>query len=279
MESINPQNSSFYYSPCGHSNGEVVCDGVPLEAIQKAFKRSSSPKLLSVKLILQPGIFSETVIPEDIFATTQILDIRIDYPFGSCCDTKLQVDAGAFRATKSYTNTFHIDGIECALLDLDFLSGFDQLTSLSFHNIQNIQHCLPSLPPLPRLTTLQLKFCTGINQLNIFPTLTNGLKDFQFSGDVNVIDRMYNDETVDRVMDWILLSCANSLERITIDTMKKVTRVPHKIPSFKALKQLQLYENNISTIKSGAFSFSVPVSELSLNGNGIKEIEPGAFQG
>jgi len=61
--------------------------------------------------------------------------------------------------------------------------------------------------------------------------------------------------------------------------MNQVTRVPHKIASFKALRKVWLHHNRISTIKSGAFSFSVPVSLLNIKDNGIKEIEPGAFQG
>jgi len=61
--------------------------------------------------------------------------------------------------------------------------------------------------------------------------------------------------------------------------IQHVNQVPPKLPSFKVLKHLNLYRNNISTIKPGAFSFSAPVSILDLDGNEINEIEPGAFQG
>jgi len=118
-----------------------------------------------------------------------------------------------------------------------------------------------------------------MNRLNIFPTLTNGLGIFRFFGDIHNKDKAYNDETVDRVMDWLLLSSSETLEEMKIAYMNQVTRVPLKIESFKALRRLWLYENSISTIKSGAFSFSVPVSELNIRGNGIRGIEPGAFQG
>jgi len=190
----------------------------------------------------------------------------------------LQIDCNAFRSTKSYTTNFKINRIDCTLLDLGFLSGFDKLTKLVFGNINNIQHCLPSLPPLLRLTTLEILYCTGMNELNIFPTLTNELKDAKFFGSKDK-DEAYNDDTVDRLMDWLLLSSANTLEEMTIVKMNQVTRAPHKISSFKALIKLWLNDNNISSIKSGAFSFSVPVSVLNIKGNGIKEIEPGTFQG
>jgi len=270
---------AFDYKPCNHSNGNVVCDKFPLKEVQKAFKRSSFPRPASVKLILQPYISNERFIPEDIFGTKQILDISIRYPKSSCCDNKLQVDANAFRSTKSFTNNFTIGRFDCTLLDLKFLSGFDKLTQLYLHNIYNIHNCLPSLPPLPRLVTFFLKYCTGMNNLNIFPSLTNGLEKVRFYSTVTNIHTHYNDEIVDRIINWLLLSSANTLEEMTIINMDQMTRVPHKIPSFKALKNVWLQDNRISTIKSGSFSFSVPVSLLNIQGNRIREIEPGAFQG
>ncbi len=234
--------------------------------------------LLLVKLILQPGIISETVIPGDVFGTKRILQIMIEYPLDSCCDNKLQVDANTFLSTKSYTNNFTIGIIDCTLLDLGFLSGFEKLIHLNLWSIYKIHHCFPKLPPLPRLTSLHFEFCSGMNELNIFPTLTNELKDAKFFGSKDK-DEAYNDDTVDRLMDWLLLSSANTLEEMTIVKMNQVTRAPHKISSFKALRKLWLFSHNISTIKSGAFSFSVPVSLLNIQGNRIREIEPGAFQG
>jgi len=277
-ESINPQKPSFDYSPCDYSDGNVVCDKVPLEEVQKAFKRTLFPMLLLVKLILQPGIISETVIPGDVFGTKRILQIMIEYPLDSCCDNKLQVDANTFLSTKSYTNNFTIGIIDCTLLDLGFLSGFEKLIHLNLWSIYKIHHCFPKLPPLPRLTSLHFEFCSGMNELNIFPTLTNGLQVVKFFGSEDK-DKTYNDATVDRLIDWLLISSATTLEEMVIAKMNQVTRVPHQIKSLKALKTLWLHENKISIIKSGAFSFSVPVSVLGIIDNGIKEIEPGAFQG
>ena len=101
FKTINP---SFDYRPCNNSNGTVVCYKSSLEEVQKAFKRSSFPRAASLILTLQPYISSETFIPEDVFGTKQILDIDIEYPLGSCCHNKLQVDANAFRSTKSFTD-------------------------------------------------------------------------------------------------------------------------------------------------------------------------------
>jgi len=244
------------------------------------FNRTSFPRQASVKLTLQPFIFSETFIPEDVFGTKRILDIWIEYPYGTFMNRSLslQVDADAFRSTKIYTKNFTIYGIDCTLLDLSFLSGFNQLTKLVLGNINNIQHCLSSLPPLPHLIKLEVVYCSGMNELYILPTLTNGLMTVKFHGSEDK-DEAYNNDTVDRIMDWLLLSSANTLKEMGIAYMNQVTRVPHQISSFKALRKLWLHDNNISSIKSEAFSFSVPVSLLSIHRNGIKKIEPGAFQG
>jgi len=282
VESINPTNPSLDYAPCSHSNGDVVCDQVPLEDVQRVFNQTSSPRLASIKLTLQPYIFSETFIPEDVFGSKRILDILIQFPNEAKVNRSLslEVDPNAFRSTKSYTEIIRIYYIDCTLLDLGFLSGFDKLTLLDFGNIYNIQHCLPTLPPLPRLTTLYIAFCTGMNELNSLPTLINGLKVFDFKGDVHDIHKSYNDKIVDQIMDWLLLWSANTLEDLSVTYMNQVTRVPHKISSLESLRRVWLHSNNIPTIKSGELSFSSPVvSFLDISRNGIKEIEPSAFQG
>ena len=122
-------------------------------------------------------------------------------------------------------------------------------------------HSLPPLPLLNRLDVLQSK---GMNQLSKFPNLTNGLIKAKFGGGENDAQYSLNNEATNRIIDWLLLSSTNTLEEIIFVNMTKLTRVPHKISSFKALKELWLYGNNISSIKSGAFSFSVPVSTLSI---------------
>jgi len=166
------------------------------------------------------------------------------------------------------------------LLDFHFLTGFDKLFQLILINVWNIQFCLPSLPSLPRLSVFRIVYCSGLNEFYNFPVLTNGLKDFQLYGFENdVSERIFSDETVDRILDWILLSSLNTLEELRIVNSTQVTQVPRQIPSFKALTKLWLYSNNISTIKKDAFHFAAPVSVLYIKDNGIKVIEPNSFQG
>jgi len=252
--------------------------------VQKVFRQTTNlPTLTSFHFILQPYIFKETIIPEDILGSTRTLKLSVKYAcscsFGNS-SLILQVDSKAFQSTRNYTKTFEADTIDCSLLDLNFLSGFDQLNELLFLNIWNIEYCFPGLPSLPNLKFLTAKYCAGFNELYSFPPLTNGLTRVEFMGFENSSpDRLVNDETVDRIMKWLLISSENTLEYLTIIYMKQVTKVPSHIPSFKALQKLYLYYNNISTIEPGELAFSTPVLTLSIFGNGIREIKPGAFQG
>jgi len=273
--------SSFDSAPCSIFDGGVVCDQVSLKEVQRMFNRTSFLRLDSVKLVLKPNLVNKKSIPKDVFGKKQTANIWIEYPteVNVNLSLSLKVDPNAFRSTKPFTEIFTINHIDCNVLDLEFFTGFDKLTNLTFQNIHDIQHCLPSLPPFSRLTSLNIKYCTGLNELNVLPSLKNGLKTVKFRGSIYDTHKTINDTTVGRIMDWLLLSSANTLQVLEIMYMNQVTRVPDKIASFKALRTLRLHDNSISVVKSGAFSFSVPVSLLNIQGNGIKEIEPGAFRG
>jgi len=80
-------------------------------------------------------------------------------------------------------------------------------------------------------------------------------------------------------MDWLLISSSNTLLEMELTGMKRMSKVPHQFKSFKYLRRLFVYNNLISTLKTGDFSFSVPVLKLTMGGNSMNSIEPGAFQG
>ncbi len=285
---INSTNQAQDFNPCiSYSDGKVYCIEIPIKKIKEVFSRNSFPKRLeSVELILQPYTFDEGTIPENVFGSTKVFEILIEHS-NSCCDKKIEVNVNAFQSTKGYTNKLKISKLDCTLMDLSFLLGFGKLANLVFSYIDNIQDCFPGLPLLPRLTTLTFEFCSGIKEIQQFPTLKNGLKIIKFENyqppyePSNFVsdDKVLNDLTVERIMDWLLLSSTNTLEDITITDMRQVTRVPHQIPQFKVLRNLWLQKNAISTIKNETFSLHVPVGILDVYGNGIRKIEPGAFHG
>ena len=237
----------------------------------------------SIKLTLQPFNLTETFLPQDLLGRKRTLELWIEFPDMIAVlngSLRVQIDSKVFRSTKSYTKTLKLNSIDCFLLNFNFISDFDQLNELYLTNIWNIQMCFPTLPSLPSLTTLVIGYSSGLNELYSFPFLINGLKNFDLLGFENYPpESSLTDETVGRVVDWLLISSENTLEEIRIVNMNRVTRVPRQISSFKALRKLWLHNNNISTIKSGELYFTAPVSLLDIKQNGIKEIEAAAFQG
>ena len=142
--------------------------------------------------------------------------------------------------------------------------------------MQNVHHSLPTLPSdLPNLQLLDFQGCSGLRELTNFPNLTNGLTFFSLKAVSEILD----DETLSKMLDWVLLSSSNTLEYLRIEESNSITQVPQHISSFKALKSLIFRYNNVSTIKTGLFNLTAPVTYLHLHANGIKFIEPGAFHG
>jgi len=240
--------------------------------IAKIFQRTVKPSFDLIDLTLSS---IDRFIPRDIFfdkRTTQLI-IR------STQSTSLEIDEEAFRSTKQYTKNLILNRIECSLLNLNFLSGFEKLTKLTFANIDNIHNCLPTLPSLRNLIKLEIDNCVGMHQLYNFPKLTNGLESVQLFGRENYFDELWDDATISRVTDWLLDSSANTLKELQFEDLKQMTKIPHQISSFKSLNKLWMFNTNISSIRAGTIVFAVPVSVLGIEASGLKEIEPGAIQG
>ncbi len=265
---------------CEYSKGIINCELVSIEDIQNFFSRSTANTLEKVGLIIQP---SDNFLPEDLISNNvRVADLIFGYSQASWIDgesgpTKLKVHPDAFRSSKNYTQKIDLNDFDCSELNLSFLSGFDQLKNLTFSNVLNMQHCLPSLPPIPNLILLDFQRCSGLGEVTSFPKLTNGLILFGFSP--IPMDESSNDQTISRILDWILLSSSSTLQFLKHEDNKYLTRVPDQIPSFIALKSLILRRNNISIIKTGSLAFPSPLTWLNLYGNGIETIEQGALQG
>lgn len=260
-----------------------MCNKVPIEEVQAIFRRTSPLTLDSIRLNLTPD--SDKIVPADIFGNKRADILRIQYSAVKGRDTsnslRLQVDPNAFRFTKNYTTKFMLDTLDCSALDFRFLSEFTQLTNLTIYRMENMALCLQNLTKLPQtLTNLEISYPNGMNELTSLPTLTNGLKVSYFWGfPLSDPTRKWNVEVMDKILDWVLNSSADTLHSLSFCRMNLLTEVPSQIVSFKALNKVWLKYNKLSTIKIGSFSFKVPVARLDLIGNGITEIESGAFQG
>lgn len=257
--------------------GDVSCNLVPIGEILEIFDRVARTTFDTITLIIRK---TEKVIPADLLSNKRAEKLVIDFERIDNSQQQLKkVSPDAFRATQNYTKHIELISIDHSQLDLGWLSGFVQLTTLSFTWNLNLYNSFPTLPPLPSLTILDFYQCrTGFKNIEEFPTLINGLQFFEF------YPTSEEDEgSLNRVLDWLLLSSAETLEYLKINSVTNLTRIPPQISSFKALKFFNYNNDHAQPIimKAGALTFSVPVTNLRLSANGvtIDELEPGAFQG
>lgn len=260
----------------------MVCDRVSIEEIQTAFRQTSPVTLDLIKLILRP--FNDKFIPADIFGNKKTDALRIQYAFDSGVlenSLNLQVDSNAFRFTQNFTSKLILQTLDCSELNFKFILGFDQLVNLTLLHIENIHLCLQSITEFPdTLTNLEISYATGMNEIVSLPTLKNGLRNAYFWA-VPKKDptRKWSAETMEKVLNWILLSSADTVKYFSFARMDLLEHVPTQFKSFKSMCSLWLRFNKISTIKTGAFSFNVPVCILNIRNNNVTNIELGAFEG
>jgi len=287
IEFATPKIPSFDFRPCEYHKGAIVCDRVPIEEVQIIFLKTSPLLVDLIQLVLRP--VSDRFIPADIFGNKKTNALQIKF-FGVPCDCdgvkkdslNLKIAPNAFRFTQNLTSKLILGTLDCSELDFSFISGFTQITNLTLLDVGNIQLCLQRIAELPRtLTHLEISYPTGMNEILNLPNLTNGLTVAKFAGfPERDPTRKWDIETMEKVLDWVLLSSANTLKSLSFTRMNLMTEVPSQIiRSFADLCRVWLTKNNITTIKTGAFSFKVPVCVLDLVNNGITQIEPGAFQG
>lgn len=91
--------------------------------------------------------------------------------------------------------------------------------------------------------------------------------------------RNVEDQTLSDILDVFLTTpLLSPLTRLDA-FRKRLTKIPEQLTRFPRLDSVQLDNNDIHHISSGAFNFKVDMFILNLHGNQLATIEPGAFQG
>ncbi len=91
--------------------------------------------------------------------------------------------------------------------------------------------------------------------------------------------RNLEDQTISDILDVFLTTpLLSPLTRLDA-FRKRLTKIPEQLPRFPRLDSVQLHENDIHHISSGAFNFRADMFILNLRYNQLTTIEPGAFQG
>ena len=272
------------YSPCfcslisGTSNDSMIsCNSVSMEDVYAAFSSNEPAELTQVSLALLSG---EKHIPANILADHRIQNlIIVCYP-GST--NKVIIDREAFSSTIDIIQYVFMLNCNFDQMDFTFLNGSENLSSMALMLITNIHlaNWASSMPPLPALTEIFISYCSELNAWDNFPELVNGLINLiVYSNGANL-----SDEGLDRILQWVLNSSADTLLRLDVHD-NALTYVPQQIraESFRNLKHLVMYDqkgSGIKTFPSGSINFiSHDVETLDFHSCGIETIESGAFQG
>ena len=96
---------------------------------------------------------------------------------------------------------------------------------------------------------------------------------------LNCVSKNLTDSEISGILDIFLATPGVSpLGRLDLE-YNQLTRIPNQIQFFPQLVWINLQDNKIESIVSGAFNFISTVEYLSLNLNPLATISPGAFQG
>jgi len=99
---------------------------------------------------------------------------------------------------------------------------------------------------------------------------------------LNCNNQNLKDEETNRILD-VFLNNNSGVAYPPIGALglgeNHLTKVPHQIPFFSQLSDINLSSNNITTIPTGSFNFNRTLGRLFLGSNSLLKIEPSAFLG
>jgi len=261
---------------------EVICNGVLYAEIRNAgFVKNSTDKANPIySLLLIPSYDDVTTIPADLVGTRQLTTFTLK------CITHegedyMSVNVNALRSSKTSLKGVTIRNCDMRNLAWNFLTGFNQMDTLSFTFSSNFQIKFSTLPPLPALSTLLL---TGVdinyrNGTPTFPRLSRGL-EYVFLDFDNV---MFADAICVTFIRWLVSNSNNTLkylgfERLGISSTARNIVTP-LFSSFSKLTYLGMYNTLVPVTIPAGMRFTSKVDAIDLDNSNIVQINPGAFNG
>ena len=268
------------YSPCSCARRfdgvvSITCEEIPLAEVRAVFDKNTGFDLHDLLLYPQS---SELIITANVLGLKHRItnNLRLYCPYFNG-DYQLRIDPDAFASSKNslqMMTTYHCD---LARFNFDFLTGFDELNRIDIYYSTSVQLAgWATMPPLPGLLNLGIVESGNLNAWISFPNLVKGL-DF-----VYLLDDGITDATMERILDWVLLSSRNSLTGLSVN-QNALTRVPPQVASFSQLNLLsfdrQRTPPGLPSLSANSFNFASPVSYFSFSGSGLSTIQDGTFRG
>ena len=272
------------YSPCictvpvgwDPSQYYISCDGVPSSDIRAAFVRNDAiSSSYSYFLTLTLASNERPLIDAGMFGEHRFNSIHINCQNPA---NRLVINSDAFSLSINSLGWFEIISCDLGQLDFSFLEGFSPISfyQMAIKNSSRIQ-TIETLPvSLAALSTLTIDYSQGFSALKSFPALP-ALKYLYLIG---------NDIT-DEAAEVVLNSLASSNSSKTIGALhldgNPLTRIPPNFTRFSNLYLTTFDDNQIEILQAGSLAFTVPSQRtnryVDLRRNGIRLIEPAAFQG
>ena len=267
------------YSPClcryGNPTDEtgiyVTCTTTATVAVMAVFNRTDAMELQYFALLnFKDG---QDGIPDNLLVNKVTARLIIE-----CGDfLPMYVSENAFNSTKGFSNSFEMSGCNLSNSSMSFLDGFSQLLSVTVDATSSMGLIFPSFPVrLPKLTTLTFSNGIGWNKLirSPQPLKAEKLTKFYLTGSADM-----NDEAMDIVMNWAVISFKSTLESLNIIS-NNLTQIPRQIESFDQLSYVDLRGNSFSLVLTRSIVMkAVDIFLVSLSNCQISEIQPSAFQG
>jgi len=277
--------------PCSYRNKsrssvEVNCENLSVLEVFGAFRRSPFRNKEIDKFtfnIKRPSSSSHPSVelPEDIIDDHQIGSIRLYCPEEdkSSVRISLRIDMNAFRYSQNFTTEIVLRGCDLGDLDLSFLKGFDQLKTLSIDRATDFHKSFVTLPPLKILNRLSLRACTEDVTEKVWtkfpPPLVHGITELCLSYHDDL-----DDSILSRILDWVLVSSADTLREFDIFQNKKMTTIPPQVREFKKLVYFSASHNGLPlSLSEDSLKFSGPMENIHLTSSQIDNIIPGTFKG
>lgn len=278
--------------PCSYRNKsrssvEVNCENLSVLEVFGAFRRSPFRNKEIDKFtfnIKRPSSSSHPSVelPEDIIDDHQIGSIRLYCPEEdkSSVRISLRIDMNAFRYSQNFTTEIVLRGCDLGDLDLSFLKGFDQLKTLSIDRATYFLKSFGTLPPLKALNRLSLRACaedlsSGKALPEFPPALVHGIAELCLSYHDDL-----DDSILSRILDWVLVSSADTLREFDIFQNKKMTTIPTPVREFKKLVYFSASHNGLPlSLSEDSLNFSGPMENIHLTSSQIDNILPGTFKG
>lgn len=262
------------YTPCSCYKDDaknaliVTCDQVLLDDVKEIFDNNPYGDVFKEFYLHISENETAPAIPANLLSNNKAVLIDIACPSD---DFVLDAHPDAFRASADNATEVILFNCDARRLDWRFLNGLDAVEDIRLMHMLNLEGFRKMGKLSASLTSLTVNAGSGLSDL---PEVT--------SPSMHLIDLSNNrlrDEEIAKIIRTLAVSpAAESLSHLRLDG-NLLSKMPNNLETLRNLTDLAIQDNDIRRIGKGELAFSSNVSYISLTGDHIQTIQPGAFKG